>query len=329
KFMDRRGDVYTIEKELGQGGMGAVCKIVDERTGLERAMKIIRPAWLSESSKDQRTQAVKRFKREMDIVSRLHNPFILASMDILEIPNGEETVLGFVTDLVEGTDLKNELEKHKTGLPPKESVEYAGEIAMALMSLDEIGLVHRDLKPANIFLEDMPGGKKLVRVGDFGLVTTSHQIGTEKISDEWQQMKTTHAERITNVGSVLGTPDFMSPEQLRGDTLTSSSDLYALGAIMYEMLSGKPVFKGNNFYDNARQHLEDRPQALPKEIPDWLQSIVMKLLEKKPEDRLGSAKEVFVALKEGVKKDFPELLHDVPFMWNVASDIDPTRFAVH
>lgn len=349
RLTDKHGDRYLVTEELGKGGMGAVYKIKQERTELDRALKIIRPSWFNRMPQKDRDGAVKRFHKEISAVAHLQNPFILPAVDVIEFDlNGEHTI-GFVTELVEGTNLEDEIKKETFGLNPELAVEFAGEIAMALVSLDEVGLVHRDLKPANIFLEHMPNGKKFVRVGDFGLVASAEDIQIERTLDnlldshsgkpkseayfaELQRILSKKGERITEQGMVVGTPNFMAPEQIQGEPATHQSDLYALGVILYEMISREPIFVGRNYLDLAVQHLNAIPPSFKgigiENVPAWLEAIIMKLLQKKPEDRFASAKEVFVALKEGVKKDYPKLMNEEPFMYNVGSDIDASKFAI-
>lgn len=331
-IVDEHGDEYLVKKMLGEGGMGAVYQIEQKRTELDRALKIIRPGWYSEMPAKERENVMKRFRREMEMLSRVHSPFILPVVDIIEIKSGEGVILGFVTDMIEGTTLQKEIETERNGVPCDRAVEYAGEIAMALATLDDVGFVHRDLKPANIFLEHMPDGKKFVRVGDFGLATISAEAYEKKEpSDAYKALVNQLDTSITDPGNVMGTPDFMAPEQAAGGFVTHKTDLYALGCIMYEMVTRRPVFSGK-FHQVMYKHVHEKPESFKdlriNDVPEWFEAIVMKLLEKNPDDRFASAKEVFVALKEGAKKDYPHLLNDVPFMWNVGSDIDSSRFTV-
>lgn len=321
-IVDTRGDVYLIESKLGKGGMGTVYKMIEERTGIEHALKVMSIDSLSEMSKESRNVAIARFRSEIDALSRLHNPFILPITDVIQIQEGTTLTLGLVTDLVEGNDLDDEMQKMPNGLGAKRAVEYGAELAIALASLDEADIVHRDIKPKNIFLQSMPNGKKIVRLGDFGIAKDlTGKLPELAIDSSTKFVQTTKDTRLTDAEMVVGTPDFISPEQASGRPLSSRSDLYALGVVLYEMTTGKRLFLGSH-YDVMNQHVYNEPPALPPDEPAWLNEIVLKLLSKKPKDRFVSGKEVFVALKEGVKKDFPELLNEEPFMWNFGGDLE-------
>lgn len=329
-FQDQHGDAYTVKKQLGEGGMGSVFVIEQERiigqerVGIERALKIIRADLINEVPAKEREKRIKRFHREMDIVSKLHNPFILPVTDVIEIEVGGKKTVGLVTELVEGTDLDHVLKKEKKPMDPKRVVEMIGELTIALETLKDAGLVHRDLKPANIFLQDMPNGKPLVRLGDFGITLFESEMDAEDREQNgvWGSLHEKYDERITDPGSVMGSPAQMAPEQVRGERVTHQSDLYALGAVMYQMLTGKPPFESFSAHKIMVKHLDEIPKPFiaigVEHVPVWLEDIVQKLLFKQPSERFDSAASVFAALKAGVKKDYPEMLNEIPFNWNIA-----------
>ena len=343
---DQHGDRYFVEKQLGEGGVGAVYKVILERTGVSRALKIILPSMYNAESEKGRQDALKRFQSEILTLSHLQNPFILTAIDVIEIVVGGQKTLGFVTEIVEGSDLFSAIELTGIGLPCDKAVEYAGEIAIALGSLEHAHLVHRDLKPENIFLQKTADGQTFVRVGDFGYAISENEMKKAKSSgesvvengkmsksdspmDAFQNIPIRN-DRLTEVGMIGGTPRYMSPEQMSDNPMTHKSDLHALGTILYEMISGKVPFEGENISELYYKKLHVPPQSFSdrgmKNVPAWLEEIVMKLLRPDPDERFDSAKEVFVALKEGVKKDYPKLLRELPFSMNFGSDIDASRF---
>lgn len=329
-FQDQHGDRYVVKKELGKGGMGSVFEIEQERmigqerVGIERALKIIRPDSMDDVPAAVREKLIKRFQREMDIVSKLHNPFILPVTDVIEIQLDGKKIVGLVTDVVEGTNLEEMIIKKDERLSPERIIEFIGELVIALETLRKVGLVHRDIKPANIFLQEMPKGKQIVRLGDFGLVAFEDQMEKEghNMSDLRKSIQEKKDARITDPGFVIGSPSFMSPEQVKGEQATHQSDLYSLGVVMYEMIARKPMFDSRLAFNVMSQHLFETPKSFLEvgieEVPPWLEEIVMKLVSKDPKDRFRSAAEVFAALKVGVKKDYPKMLNEIPFNWNIA-----------
>ncbi len=320
---DTRGDSYFVKSLLGQGGMGTVYKIEDERTGLDRALKIISPDSLRDVSESKRDVILKRFQREIQVQAKLHNPFVLPVVDVIAFHVGNETVIGFVTDVVEGGTIDDKIDAYPRGMPIKTVLEFAGEIAIALDSLREAGIVHRDLKPGNVYLDYLPNGKQIARVGDFGLVTASGKEEQTESSEKKNVSFILSDVRITDPHMAVGSTNSMSPEQVRGETVSHASDVYALGVLMYEMMTAQNVFPNMNPKQMMRQHVSEPVPAFVSRgrygVPSWLEDIVMKLLEKKPEDRFRTSLDVFLALKAGVAKEYPDLLREEPFLWNFGS----------
>ncbi|MBI5369791.1 serine/threonine protein kinase [Candidatus Uhrbacteria bacterium] len=308
---DEHGDHYTILEKLGEGGMGGVFRVRDERTGLERAVKFMN----SRHRQDQ--MYIRHFQKEIEALVKLKNPFILFPEHLTYFQIGGERVPGFFTELVEGPTLQKEIQTRGT-IEPKQLSILAGQMAFGLEALRRAGIVHRDIKPANIFLQVQPNGEQFVRIGDFGIVSDGEQpMGPEGSSTSGDLVT---QDRLTKVGYIVGTPAFMSPEAVGGKAVDHRSDLYSLGIVLYQMATGRLPFSGE---DTLRQQLMDDPKPFADlgitEEPKWLEHIVMKLLEKDPEDRYQSAIEVFQAFKDKVAKTYPEALNEIPFMWDIKS----------
>ncbi len=266
---------YEILGPLGAGGMGEVYRARDTRLGREVAVKVL-PAF-SGGSED----AIARFHREARAVAALSHPNILAIHDV----GDENGVVYAVMELLEGETLRGRLTA--SAIPPRKSVEYALEIARGLAAAHDRGIVHRDLKPENVFLTK----DGLVKVLDFGLAQLSTREGAAGVS----QSPTVG----TQPGVVLGTLGYMSPEQVRGRSLDHRSDLFALGAILYEMLTGKRAFWGESAAEAMVAVLQDDPMASPtgsQIVPD-LARIVAHSLEKEPAERFQNARDFGFALE--------------------------------
>ena len=204
-------DRYTIERELGAGGMATVYLAEDTKLHRKVALKVLRPELAAALGPD-------RFLREIEIVAKLHHPHILALHD-----SGEaDEFLYYVMPYVEGESLRDRLTREKQ-LPVDDALQIAREVADALDAAHDGGVVHRDIKPENILLE-----RNHALVADFGIARAIDRAG---------------GDRLTETGIALGTPAYMSPEQAAGGThLDHRSDLYSLGCVLYEMLGGEPPF---------------------------------------------------------------------------------------
>lgn len=306
---DKRGDKFKILDILGKGGMGGVYKMFEERTGREVAVKFM-------NERARGTPAlVERFKREIEVLGRLQNPFILKAYDVMEALVDGETMVGLVMEYVEGPSLQDEIYE-QDGLPPERVVILAGQLAVALESLREAGLVHRDLKPTNVLLQNGASGEEFVRVGDFGVV--GFAFADEVRERPFDDLRASGS--LTQTGHAVGSPSFMSPEAARGARLDHRSDLYSLGLILYEMLTGEAPFWGKSAQAiMVKQQTASLPLLKDRgihDVPEWLEKIMRTLVEKDPKDRYQSAKEVYDALLEGVRQDYPELLKEIPFRWN-------------
>jgi eukaryotic-like serine/threonine-protein kinase len=253
--------------------MGEVYKARDTRLGREVAVKVL-PELLAGSP-----EALARFEREARAVAALSHPNILALHDF-----GKEGGVSYaVMELLEGETLRNRLEA--SAIPPRKAAEYAQQIARGLAAAHDRGIVHRDLKPDNVFLTR----DAIVKILDFGL---------SRPADESAASGSQPQTSLTESGTVVGTPGYMSPEQIRGRPVDHRSDLFALGAILYEMLTGQRAFQRESPVETMMAVLQDDPPAAAgRGIPAELGDIVTHCLEKGPEDRFQSARDFAFALQ--------------------------------
>src|SRR6516225_127781 len=231
---------YEITAPLGAGGMGEVYRAKDTRLGREVAVKIL-PAHLS--SDPARKQ---RFEREAKTVSGLNHPHICVLYDV----GHQDGIDYLVMECVEGETLAKRLEKGP--LPLEQALKYGAQIADALDKAHRAGIVHRDLKPGNIMLT--AAGAKLL---DFGLAKPSAPL-----SSGAALTATAQTTPVTQEGTIVGTFQYMSPEQVEGKELDGRSDIFSLGAVLYEMLTGKKAFEGKSQLSVAGSILEKEPEAI-------------------------------------------------------------------
>ncbi len=262
------GGKYQITAEIGRGGMGVVYKGIQTSLGRPVAIKVL-PA---QFARDR--EFVNRFRREAEALGRLNHPNIVTIHDLDS--EGEEYFL--VMEYVDGRDLSSTLEPGRT-VPPYLAVTIAIQTAEALAAAHRCGIVHRDVKPQNILVEEITGR---VKVADFGVAAMSD------------------ATSLTRTGSVIGTPKYMSPEQIQGMPVTGASDIYSLGAVLYELLAGRAPFVGDTAMAIAYQHVDGTPPplgSLAPGLPAGLVKIVERALQKQPERRFASASEMAQALR--------------------------------
>ncbi|HKW63831.1 MAG TPA: protein kinase [Candidatus Acidoferrum sp.] len=260
---------YEILAPLGAGGMGEVYRARDSRLARNVALKALPRDFALDS--DRRA----RFEREARAAGQIHHPNILAILDI-----GAYDGLPFiVTELLEGETLRERLQPGP--LPQRKALEIASQIAKGLGAAHERGIVHRDIKPENIFI----GSDGHVKILDFGLASVSTQESTPP--DATITVKTAS-------GIILGTAAYMSPEQARGQSVDSRSDIFSLGSVLYETLSGQRPFSGNTYADLISAILRQDPAPLPSEqkILPALERIVRRCLEKSPGERFQSARDL-------------------------------------
>ena len=263
---------YLIEKKIGAGGMGTVYLGHHEETEQRAAVKVL-PASLARED-----GFVIRFTREIDSLKQLKNPHVVELYE----SGIEGDLYYYAMEYVEGQTLADLL-KEKRRLPWKDAIAIAVQVCTALKAAHNAGIIHRDLKPSNLLIA--PDG--FVKLMDFGVA----QVFA--------------ASKLTATGGIIGTAEFMSPEQASGRRATKVSDLYSLGAVIYAMLTGQPPFSGKTTVDIIQKHRFGRfdpARSLVPEIPHWLDAIVCQLLEKEPEKRFPDAYVLSLRLQEVVKK---------------------------
>ncbi len=273
-FSGTRLGPYEIVSPLGAGGMGEVYRARDPRLGREVAIKVL-PASLS-----QDPDRLRRFEQEARAAGLLNHPNITAVYDI-GTQDGSPYV---VQELLEGETLRSRLAGG--AFTHRKALGHALQFAHGLAAAHEKGIVHRDLKPENVFVTR--DGR--VKILDFGLAKLA---GENSESGEQSRLPTASPE--TEPGMVLGTLGYMSPEQVRGRPSDARSDIFSFGAILYEMLSGRRAFRGDTAADTMSAILKEEPPSLSatqKEIPPGLERIVSHCLEKNPEERFQSARDL-------------------------------------
>ncbi|HEX4440866.1 MAG TPA: protein kinase [Thermoanaerobaculia bacterium] len=267
---------YEIVGPLGAGGMGEIYRATDTRLGREVAVKVLPEGFVQDP--DRR----RRFEIEARAASSLNHPAIVTIHDV----GVEGTIPYVVFELLEGESLASRLIVGP--LPPSQAIAWAIEIAKGLAAAHEKGIVHRDLKPANVFV--LRDGR--VKLLDFGIARIAGPEPSGSITES-----TTVSG--TAPGVVFGTVGYMSPEQARGQEASPSSDIFAFGALLYEMLSGRRAFEGETAADVLISILRDEPAALPAsgEIPSGAARIVSRCLEKDAPRRFQSARDLAFALE--------------------------------
>jgi eukaryotic-like serine/threonine-protein kinase len=256
-------DHFTILSNLGQGAWSTAYEVRDDRDGRRVVLKCPNPVLLGD------TTSLDRFRREMAIGRRLDHPNIMRALDAGEDRSAPYLILEFV----EGESL-GALLKRDGPLPVDKAVDFIAQILTALEYAHALRIYHRDLKPDNVLLT--AGGQ--VKIIDFGI---AYMAGVRRLTWRW-------------AGNTLGTPNYMAPEQVQGRRGDARSDLYATGAMFYEMLTGRPPFEGKDALDVMHQHLAASPSPPSRynsRVPSGLDGIVLKSLRKNAEERYQSASE--------------------------------------
>lgn len=266
---ERQLGPFLLGQKLGGGGMGVVYRAKYTKTGKEVALKLL-PAELS-----TKPRLVARFERELAILKKLKHPNIVTYLGGGKL--GEQQFLAM--ELVEGGSLATEL-KRRGKLPWEEVIRIGSQVCSALEHAHEKGIVHRDLKPSNLLLTK----KGEIKLADFGIARDND------------------ATALTAAGKTVGTFAYMAPEQIRGEPpVTAKTDLYALGCVMYELLTGTPPFSGETAGELLYQHMDKRPvrvSTLALDCPVWFDTLISQLLEKEPDKRPRDATAVTLALTE-------------------------------
>ena len=266
-------DRYHILKRIGEGGMGRVYLGEHVKMNRQCAIKVMSPALVNDS------ESAARFAREASSAARIIHPNVAAVFDYGE----SEGLIYLVMEFVDGQPLSRILAR-EAPLSVERALDLARQIADGLGAAHELGIIHRDLKPDNILVTRTRTGREVPKVVDFGIA---------------KAVQDTTGESLTRTGLVIGTPEFMSPEQLLGDPVDARSDLYALGCILHLMLTATPPFAASTREQMIKRRLtEEAPhvQQLDPGLPDTVDRIVERLLARSPAERYGSAAEVRDAL---------------------------------
>ena len=257
---------YEITQLLGEGGMSYVYKAIDKQLQRTVAIKTLKPNYVEQE------KFVERFKREAQTAANLNHPNIV---QIFDWGIGDEPF--FVMEYIEGNTLTSIIANKRT-ISMNDILFIGAQVSSGLQAAHSKGLVHRDIKPGNIMIT--PQGK--VKVTDFGIVSLQNEE-----SD------------ITKTGSILGTASYISPEQAQGKPVSKESDLYSLGTVLYELITGRPPFDGDTPIATATKHITDKPEKLSTyraDIPKGIENAVLKLLHKYPKDRFKNAEDLRAVL---------------------------------
>jgi len=257
---------YEITQLLGEGGMSYVYKAIDKQLQRTVAIKTLKPNYVKQE------KFVERFKREAQTAANLNHPNIV---QIFDWGIGDEPF--FVMEYIEGNTLTSIIANKRT-ISMNDILFIGAQVSSGLQAAHSKGLVHRDIKPGNIMIT--PEGK--VKVTDFGIVSLQNEE-----SD------------ITKTGSILGTASYISPEQAQGKPVSKESDLYSLGTVLYELITGRPPFEGDTPIATATKHITDKPEKLSTyraSIPKGIENAVLKLLHKYPKDRFKNAEDLRAVL---------------------------------
>jgi serine/threonine protein kinase/ankyrin repeat protein len=303
---------YRLEELCGRGGMGAVYRATHVGTGRRVAVKVIAPELAGNR------EFIERFRREARTIGRLRHPNIVNVTDFGIMGENEQTLAYLVMEHLEGVTLAAKL-KDKRPLPLADALDILSQTCAAIDEAHRLGILHRDLKPENIWLEPVRDGGCNVKVLDFGIAqlhdllaieepeplpVANESVQTEGLTEEPQPLPFSITEdetlrmnltmqQLTRKGAVMGTPKYMSPEQCRGEKLDKASDIYSLGVIAYQMLSGDVPFNGTAA-ELLQQHCEVSPAPLNRKrwnlnLPATIDAVVAQALAKEPSARPASA----------------------------------------
>jgi serine/threonine-protein kinase len=290
------GGRYRVTGVLGEGGMGIV--YVGEQQMGSTVRKVAIKTLHAHLSKDPSVLA--RFHRECGTVAQLEHPNTIKFYDFGSTADG---TLYIAMEFVAGHSLADVLTKGP--LSPDRVIKIMRQVCGALDEAHMQGIIHRDLKPDNLVLTDRAGETDFVKVLDFGIAARSESADAQKEA------------KLTQQGMVLGTPPYMSPEQFTGKALDSRSDIYSLGVMTYEMLTGRLPFDADTPWQWATQHMSVQPIAFEvsapaRSIPDGMRRAILRALSKNREDRQGTAREFFTELSDGGRmtvESHPDLSH--------------------
>ena len=281
-MIGRKLSHYEILDELGSGGMGDVYLAKDTKLGREVAIKVLPEDFAADEER------LARFRREAQVLAALNHPNIAAIYGLEE----DDGVHYLALELVPGETLAERLARGR--LSQEETIRIARQIVDALEEAHEKGIVHRDLKPANVKLTE--DGK--VKVLDFGLA----KAFTEEAAEVDSSLSPTLTRDATHVGAIMGTAAYMSPEQARGKSVDKRSDIFSLGSVLYEMLTGRKAFPGEDVSEILAAVIKTEPSAIQGYLDPRLLRLLERCLNKDPRERFRDVGDVRIALEEIVRE---------------------------
>ncbi|HEX4684959.1 MAG TPA: serine/threonine-protein kinase [Gemmatimonadaceae bacterium] len=266
-------DRYLVLARLGEGGMGRVYVAEHVKMNRQCAIKVMNPSLMTD------TESLQRFAREASSAARILHPNVAAVFDY----GDADKIVYLVMEYVDGEPLSTIIARDRI-LEPRRAIELARGIADGLHAAHELGIVHRDLKPDNVIVARTKSGKEVPKVVDFGIA--------KALTDAQE-------DALTRSGLVIGTPEYMSPEQLLGDPVDPRADIYSLGCILYQMLTGEQAFAAESREQMIRRRLHEPPPHVRDILPDLprrLDTLIVHMLARSPGDRLANAAEARDAL---------------------------------
>jgi eukaryotic-like serine/threonine-protein kinase len=280
-------DRYVVLGKIGRGATGTVYRSFDTRAERFVALKILRADWA------HGTRARARFECEARVLSMLSSPNTVKLLDVgeFELTIGDDLYVPgpsrfLAMEMLEGEPLSKRLER-AVRLPVADAIRWATDTLGSLAEAHERGIVHRDITPNNLFIARMRDGEELGKVVDIGLAVFAREVFPD--GDEF---------------AAIGTPRYMSPEQARGEVLDGRSDLYSVGLLLYQMLTGKPPFTDCDAARVMARHMNEVPLPItiaePEVgVPQWLSDVVARALAKRPDDRMQTAHDFTEAMRAG------------------------------
>jgi HEAT repeat protein/predicted Ser/Thr protein kinase len=285
---------YQVLQRLSQGGMGVVYKAHHLMLDAPVALKIL--------LKPESEEAQQRFLSEARLASKIHHPNTVYISDFGVLDDGRAFL---EMEYLDGRTLGAELRKGP--MPVLRACQIAMQMARGLQAVHDKGIIHRDMKPDNVFLMEQDGSKDFVKIVDFGIAKVAPRESpagprSRSRNKDGSEDPSAAADNFTEIGIIMGTPGFMSPEQIQGLPLSFAADQYALGCILYEMISGQRVFPTTDQQSLLMNHLTAEPTPLRErcpsaKVPKGIDALVLRLLAKDPAGRLGSMREVEQALE--------------------------------
>ncbi|MFO0726384.1 MAG: serine/threonine-protein kinase [Myxococcota bacterium] len=281
---DRVGEVlaerYHLEAVLGHGAAGVVYAATDRQLGRDVAVKV-----LNASAMGRRATAYERFRLEAGVLAQIAHPNIVA---ILDLGTTEDGIPYLVMERLRGQTLEERLAKQGI-ISVGDLFQIGAQLARALRRVHARGVVHRDLKPANIIIHEDVDGELHLKIIDFGVARL-----IEPSAEDASEVPT----HLTSPGNLVGSPAYMSPEQIIGDEVDARADIYALGVTFFQLLTGRPPYLGKHIMEILRQHLQvGPPPSLGVPCPPALERLVLRCLSRFPDERPASMDEVLLELR--------------------------------